>query len=255
MLGRSNSKDAKAEREILNVNAEKFFTCHVRCSKLYVLEKISREGLVLKDTRITQLLYSAHIGDGCYVKNSTGEKFGYVSYCLNYISYDLRYLTYKRDLFITNGFSCSNYRITCSGYKKNSFGFNFSVRSFGELNKVGAMSKIDVISRLNKFGLIIYYLDDGSYHQKRNFGHLYCNDFTPEEVDSLVEKVYELYPIKKCAIRLDRKKDGREYPYLYIPVSTMKVFKEDVFSFLKRNRLNSLYYKAGLPSQTIENLR
>ena len=65
MLGRSNSKDAKAEREILNVNAEKFFTCRVQSSKLYVLEKISREGLVLKD--ITKQVYPHRLSK-TYVK-------------------------------------------------------------------------------------------------------------------------------------------------------------------------------------------
>ena len=254
MLERSNSKDAKAEREILNVNAEKFFTCHVRCSKLYVLEKISREGLVLKDNRLLQLMYSAKIGDGSFIKNSTGERFGYVGYYIQYVSYDLRYLTYKRDLFMSNGFACSNYRITQSGFKKDSFGYNFSVRMFEELNHVAEMPKVEVISKLNKLGLILYYLDDGSYHQKKHFGNLYCNDFIDEEVNQLISKVYDLYHVKKCSIRFDRKKDGREYPYLYITVSTMNMFKEDVLSFLKRNKLYSLYYKAGLPSQTIENL-
>ena len=55
-------------------------------------------------------------------------------------------------------------------------------------------------------------------------------------------------------LEFNKKKDGRKYPYLYIPVDTTKALIEDVFEFVEDNQLHSLYYKIGksIPSTTIE---
>lgn len=78
--------------------------------------------------------------------------------------------------------------------------------------------------------------------------HIYCNEFSVEETNKLIEKFYQLYPIKACSFRWDKKKDGRKYPYIYIPVKTANVFKEDIKDFLLTNEINSMLYKVGIES-------
>lgn len=70
------------------------------------------------------------------------------------------------------------------------------------------------------------------------------------------QKVYSLYPYKRCSLRWDKKKDERNYPYIYIPVKTASEIKKDVENFLIKNEIYSLLYKVGVdsPPETIENI-
>lgn len=115
------------------------------------------------------------------------------------------------------------------------------------------MSKETIIDNLDYFGYLMYYLDDGAYHKAHRTMHLYCNSFTDSEVDYLIQKIYELFPIKPCCKRVDKKKDGRSYPYLYVPVDTVKAIIAYYKDFmLNEPLLHCMLYKLGLPPQTIE---
>ena len=107
------------------------------------------------------------------------------------------------------------------------------------------MQICDILHNLDKQGLVYYFLDDGTFHQKKHFGHLYCNTFSDEEVETLIDVFYKFYPQKRCSKRIDKKKDGRQYPYIYIPVVVMNEFREDIYNFLTENDIVSLKYKIG----------
>ena len=107
------------------------------------------------------------------------------------------------------------------------------------------MSTIEILHKLDIQGLVYYFLDDGTYHQRKHFGHLYCNTFSDDEVEVLIDVLYKFYPQKRCTKRFDRKKDGRQYPYIYIPVVVMNEFKKDIKNFLEENNIDSLMYKVG----------
>ena len=52
--------------------------------------------MVLKSREPSQLLYSLKIGDGSFVQNSTGKRFGEATYCLLINSINLDYLVHKK---------------------------------------------------------------------------------------------------------------------------------------------------------------
>lgn len=209
----------------------------------------------MKTEKYNQLLLSGKIGDGCYV-TQTSEKlrFGEYRYSMSFTSKNLDYLAHKKLELKKLGVVTGKFKKVESGYKKGNFSSVFYTRVHPYLTKIGNISILECVNNLNMKGLIYYYLDDGTYHQKRHFMQLYCNTFNEEEVNALIEKIYEIYPIKRCSKRWDRKKDGRKYPYLYIPVSTSNIFKEDVKNFLINNDIPSMLYKSGSPSTTIESV-
>ena len=196
-----------------------------------------------------QCLLSSKLGDGGFYLNGKTHYFLFVSKEKDYLMYKLNQL---REAGIP--MKDSPVGITKSGYKEGNFSFSFITRNSEKLSKVALMSVREAVDAMSLDGLIMFYLEDGTFHQRKHFMHIYCNTFSVEEAQYLIEKIYSLYPIKKCAIRWDKKKDGRKYPYLYIPVSVANVFKEDVKTFLEDNKIYSLLYKVGIsPSTTIEN--
>lgn len=197
---------------------------------------------------IPQVLLSSKLGDGGFVKQGKYSN----SYYMTFTTYHYDYACHIYNKLKSLGIFVSDIRTIKSGYKEGSHGYTFSTRIHPLLNKVGNISNKDAILKLNKEGLSYFFIDDGSFHQKKHFGHLYCNTFSVEECESLIEVMYKYYPSKRCSIRFDRKKDGRKFPYLYIPVCVMNQYKLGVLDLIKRNRIYSFMYKVGQPSQTIE---
>ena len=198
--------------------------------------------------KYSQVLLSSKLGDGCFIKNGT-------EYCFSFVCKFEDYLDYKLDCLRAIGlpFRDNPKAITKSGYKEGAYSHNFLSRNHPKLTEIACLDKKKAIKHLNREGLIMYFLEDGSYHQRKHFMNLYCNSFTAEEVEALIEKIYELYPIKKAVKRMDRKRDGRAFPYLYLPVGVANIFKLDIRDFLLKNNISSLLYKTGIsPSTTIE---
>lgn len=201
------------------------------------------------NNELYQLCLSLKIGDGCYVSQSSTTK----NFHMSTRSINKDYLDYKRNIFTKNDILTKD--IVCpSGYKKGSIIYGFSTRVEPIISVVGNMSKIEILDSLDILGLILYYLDDGSLHKNKHFMHLYCNSFNSLEVEKLIEILYNFFPQKRCPVRYDKKKDGRVFPYIYIPVCVAKEFSKLVYDFLVRNNINSLLYKTISPSQTIENI-
>lgn len=187
------------------------------------------------------LIVSGRFGDGCIHKNSKREDG---DYNIGFNSINLDYLEYKRDR-IAKLIKVSRIRTQESGYKKGNISYVFNTHASKLVTKIKKEDSIKLLDNLSREALVLFYLDDGSYHQKGHFTHLYCNSFNSEEVEALRERIYELYPVKIPNIRVDRKSDGREYPYLYIPVPTTKEFIKDVKRFLVKNDIQSMMYKVG----------
>lgn len=199
----------------------------------------------LKSREPSQLIYSLKIGDGCFVQNSTGERFGKATYNLLINSINLDYLVHKKTELERMGIITQPLRTAKSGYKEDSIIYVFGTRIHHYITSVANMKTVDILHKLDKQGLIYYFLDDGTFHQKKHFGHICCNTFNDEEVETLIKVMYKFYPQKLCTKRIDRKKDGRQYPYIYIPVVVMNEFRKDIYKFLKENHIESLLYKVG----------
>jgi len=203
----------------------------------------------LESSRVQQVVISGKLGDGSLVCQS--KKKG--NYCIMFSAVHLDYLLFKRDvlqLFV----KATNVSIGKSGYKVGGIHYRFSTRVHPMISAIGNLSISECIEQMSLMGLVMFYLDDGTYHQRKHFMNLYCNTFSDKEIAELIAKIYQFYPVKICAKRWDRKKDGRKYPYLYIPVSTANMLKKDVAQFLLENEIYSMLYKVGLPSTTIESI-
>ena len=200
---------------------------------------------------VNPIILSGKLGDGCIFKNNEEQK----EHNISFVSKNLDYLTYKRDE-LSKIVKVSNLRKQKSGYKEGAFSFTFSTHMSKQVTDVANLSVIECIEALTKESFSMFYLDDGTYHQKKHFMHLYCNEFTEIEVEHLISKIYSLYPYKISSIRWDRKKDGRKYPYIYIPVKTANEIKKDVEKFLVKNEIYSMLYKVGIdsPPETIKNI-
>lgn len=202
------------------------------------------------EEELYQLLYSLKLGDGCFI---TQRKTANKTYRVQTSSIKFDYLKYKENILNKYGIETKDVKCT-SGYKVESKIYGFTTHVNRQVTEVGRMSKLEIINKLDINGLICYYLDDGSLHKTKHTMHLYTCSFTDLEVDYLIEKIYELFPIKKCNKRYERKKDGRIFPLIYIPVAVAKEFNNYVRDFLLHNNINSMLYKTFLPSQTIESI-
>ena len=193
---------------------------------------------VLGDSFLMQMLYSLRLGDGSYITQG-------VNYNLYVSSISLQYVVFKKTILERGGVITQTLRETKSGFKSSSVVYAFGARVHPLISEVATMSIIDILKSLDVEGLALYFLDDGTFHQRKHFGHLYCNTFTDEEVETLIETLFKFYPVKRCVVRYDRKKDGRVYPYVYIPVPVMNAFKEDIKSLIGKYELTDYKYKIG----------
>ena len=196
---------------------------------------------------ISQFLYSAKLGDGCFYRRSPKH-----NYLFQFTSYNKEYIDFAFKHLKELGYFPNKVREMKSGYKEGSSGHYFQTRVHKDFTYVANLSIKETIERLNLEGLIFLYLDDGSFHKNKHTGHLYCNTFSEEEASALIDKFYAFYSVKKCTLHWDKKRSGKKYPYIYIPVSVMNLFKHDIKELISKNSLNSFMYKVGLPSQTTE---
>jgi len=75
--------------------------------------------------------------------------------------------------------------------------------------------------------------------------HLYSNKLSESDSLLLIEKFTNLYGIAP-KLRVDKKKDGRQFFYLCLNVELSKKFRAAVEKFGVKHKLFNLYYKAGL---------
>ena len=164
--------------------------------------------------------------------------------CLSMQSTMLDWLTVKRDMCLLKGFDPSHITMQTSGFTGRRDIYTFSTKVAPEITEVYNTPLEDILTGLTKTDLIMWYLDDGSYHIRRHTMHLYCNLLTEVQVNILIKRIVALYGITPRR-REDRKKDGHSYPYLYFPRALVEVFRLDVEQFLLHYKIKSLFYKIG----------
>lgn len=164
---------------------------------------------------------------------------------MNFSNNSKRYLEVKKGILESQGYIVGEIQPKYSGYNKDYTGWKFRVNGSKRAYKYKIMSNMGAIDLLTKKDLILWYLDDGSYHINRKTMHLYSNMFNKEESLKLIDKITDLFNIDP-RLRIDRKKDGREFYYLYFRRRMVKVFRPMVEDFLRENSINDLLYKAGI---------
>lgn len=200
------------------------------------------------NNELYQLLLSMKIGDGCYATQRKGFP---KTYRVQTNSTKEDYIRHKE--MVLNKYGLITRPMKCvSGYKRESNIIGFATNVTEETTIVGNMSVSDVIKELDINGLIYYYLDDGSIHSTKHCMNIYCCSFSDDEARELIDKLYDLFPQKRCSLLHERKKDGRVFPYVYVPTIVAKEISEFVRKFLIDNNISSMLYKTISPSQTIE---
>lgn len=188
----------------------------------------------MSKTNLEIIALNAKLGDGCIYRQGQACGMSFTSTCLDYI-------TYKRDMLIE--LRPTPMRTQRSGYEGKKAIYTFSVRCTEEARACYDMSYSEAIQILQKQDLILWLLDDGSLHRKHGTLHLYSNMLNKDESELLISKIYELYPVAMPKLRIDRKKDGRFFYYLYLPRILAEVIQVDMENFLISKSITSLLYK------------
>lgn len=160
------------------------------------------------------------------------------------MSTDLELLKLKRKMCEDEGFHCRDFGTQKSGYGGTKTIHNFYTRVHPEITKVFHASIADLIITLDKEELFLWYMDDGSWHKGQNLVHLYCNMLNDDECDVLIRQIHKLYGVRPTK-RLDRKKDGRQFNYLYFPRKLVLRFRPEFKKYAMSKGLTSMYYKFG----------
>lgn len=187
----------------------------------------------------SQVAKNAKLGDGCVVKGASN-----VNACIKFISTDLSYLLLKRDKCEKEGFSTGQIGTQKSGYGGAKTIYKFDTHVDPRITEVYEANLSDLIISLDKEDLILWYLDDGSWHKTRHTMHLYSNMLDDKETQLLIKQIARLYEVEPRP-RKDRKQDGREFNYLYFPRDLVRLFRPDVEEYIERNNLGTMYYKVG----------
>lgn len=163
---------------------------------------------------------------------------------VNFVSTDKGWLDYKLELCRNEGIVVTSIGTQKSGYGGKKTIYKFSSRVNQKLTEVYRSEIDDIIKDLDELDLIMWFVDDGSWHKKKRTMHLYCNMLDDREVELLSDKIEEMFGIRPTK-RIDRKRDGREFNYLYFPRKLVALFRPLLKDFLISIGLESLYYKFG----------
>jgi hypothetical protein len=184
------------------------------------------------------LYLTAKLGDGCISKQKScrHHQITFSGTDADYIKWKAKYVGYED-------------RLRVSEQHPDSYGdkpiYSFRTSPFYYADVLADLTYKEAIDRLSINELIIWYLDDGSWHKKKHFMHLYCNMLNDEETLHLIDKFESLLSFRP-AMRKDVKKSGKSYNYLYIGTKGASAFGSFVESFICKNKLYGMYYKVGL---------
>lgn len=185
----------------------------------------------------SRIAKNARLGDGCISRNGKNAK-------LSFMSTDLDVLKLKRQMCEEEGIVCTAFGTQKSGYGGTKIIYNFYTRVHEKITEVYEASHSDLIKTLDKQDLFLWLIDDGSWHKNQNLFHLYCNMLNDDEANLLIEQIYKLYGVRP-RLRKDRKKDGRQFNYLYFPRQLTILVRPEFKKFLIENNLHSMMYKVG----------
>jgi len=188
------------------------------------------------------LYINAKLGDGCIRKGETNKY-----HQLSFSGTEETWIRYKHQLSETTTKFCNQEQSPNAYGKKRIYRFTTSPSPMAEY--YSQITIIDLISQMTIKDLIALYFDDGSWHKGKHIMNLYTNSLTIEENERLILKIHELLGYSPKMI-FDRKKDGRQYPYLYFPRMLVKEFIPHINEFINETGLVCFLYKIGLSEMT-----
>jgi hypothetical protein len=187
--------------------------------------------------RFSRVGKNARLGDGTIVKQVNNAS-------VTFMSTDLEVLKVKQMMCFMEGMTHSEFGTQKSGYGGTKTIHKFSTRVHERLTEVSNVSIEEIINDLDRFDLFLWYMDDGSWHINRNTMHLYSNMLNESQTELLIAKIKELYGIAPRK-RIDRKKDGRQFYYLYFPRDLVKLFRPEFKSTVIDLEVPTMFYKFG----------
>lgn len=153
-----------------------------------------------------QVILTGTFGDGCVINLVNAS-----SYSTNSIYPE--YMEYKKNLL---GDMCPKDIQTRmnQGYKIAPI-HKISTLSFKDIQTVHNLSIQEKLELLTPLGISLWVYDDGSLHNKNLFYNLNTHAFSEEVHQELFVPFFDKNGYGKPKILKDRKKDGREFSYLY----------------------------------------
>lgn len=164
----------------------------------------NQQGCNLSNNQI-QVLLTGTFGDGHIAINKSGKGV-YSSNCIHE-----EYIDYKQSLLENLASNKRNY--LNQGFKKETI---YSITSKSSTDIIIFHNKTieEKINLLDNLGLALWFYDDGSLHKKYNFFNLNTHNFSEEIQRDLFIPFFNNLDMKPQILK-DRKKDGREFSYLY----------------------------------------
>jgi len=185
----------------------------------------------------SRIAKNAKLGDGCIARSCRNAN-------LTFVSTDIELLNLKREMCLNEGLIIGDIGTQKSGYGGKKIIYKFGSRVDERITDVYHASLTDLIKTLDKEDVFLWYMDDGSWHKNQHLHHLYCNMLNDEELEVLIEQIYNLFGVRPKA-RKDRKQDGREFNYLYFPRNLTIQFRPQFKEYVMSKGLMSMYYKFG----------
>ena len=185
---------------------------------------------------LSRMAINARLGDGMLGKGKNAN--------ITYMSTDKLLLEHKERLLRAEGYEGIRWGTQPSGYGGTKTIYNMTTFVSEKATAVRDLPVEDVLRLIDEQDLILWYLDDGSWHVRANTMHLYSNMLDAEQTQLLVDRIEQLYGIAP-RIRIDRKRDGRSFYYLYFQRDLVVKFRPIVRQYLIDNALSTLYYKVG----------
>jgi hypothetical protein len=185
----------------------------------------------------SRIAKNARLGDGSIVKRAKNAN-------LMFVSTDLPLLYFKKYLCNLEGIKTGRVKTQKSGYGGKKTIYKFSSLVDEKITKVYDAPMYEILQSLDKEDLFLWYMDDGRWHKNRHTMHLYSNMLNDEETEVLIGRIEELYGIAPRK-RKDRKKDGREFNYIYFPRDLVRKFRPEFKEYVTSLQLESMYYKFG----------
>lgn len=186
-----------------------------------------------------QVLLTGTFGDGCI----TLEKSGTSKYSTNCIHKE--YIDYKTSLL--EDLWSSNSEAIDQGFKQNVI-YNCRSKASIKITKFNNLSLEDKLSLFTELGLALWFYDDGSLHKKNHFFNLNTHSFSEEIHRDLLVPFFNKLGMKPDVYK-DRKKDGREFCYLYF-AKHFGAF--EIMKILEKYPIDCFKYKLW-SSETIQN--
>lgn len=186
--------------------------------------------------RYSKMAINARLGDGTLGKGKNAN--------ITFMSTDKALLEFKAAKLAEEGYGELRWGTQVSGYGGKKTIYNVTTHVNEKATTVRDLPLETLITLVDREDLILWYIDDGSWHKSRNTMHLYSNMLTECQSQILIKRIGALYGVEP-RLRIDRKKDGRQFYYLYFPRELVNRFRPDVKKYLTDANLTSLYYKFG----------